>query len=652
MDMCGIIGGINIPGLVGALPTLLDVIAHRGPDAAGVFSTEGPGGPVTLGHRRLSVIDTSSGANQPFEKDGLVLVFNGEIYNFQQLANELRQLGVGFHTRSDTEVLLEAWRQWGADCLVRLRGMFAFALYDTATGRLVLARDPFGIKPLYILNRGRGLAFCSELKGLVPIMGERAEIDDEAVVASLIYGWLPDDYCLYRDKYKLPAGHWLEISSDGSVRQHAYWDDQALLRQNRPPVSVEELRAIIEDSVKLHMVADVPVYTFLSGGLDSSILSVLAKRESEKLESYTIAFRQEDMALEAMPDDLNYARQVARDNDIKLHEIEVTPDIANLLPKMADVLDEPVGDPAAINVYLICRAARQAGVKVLLSGLGADELFGGYRRHYACQLAARYCRLPGLLRRKIIRPLVDALPVAGESQGYRTIRWAKRFLSFADMGEEEAFMRSYTHYGRAELETVLGDRPTGDASESVYARHGALYTEGPSDDLVNRMCFTDMRLFMRGLNLFYSDRASMAASTEVRVPFIDTEMVKAAFAVSGDRKIVRGEQKYILKQAARAWLPKRIIHRPKASFNLPLRSWLRHGLREMVDDVLADGELAGRGYVNAAHIRRLIEDDRAGRYDYCREIWQLLTLELWFKAQRRLIAIGKNCFGANQTSFG
>ena len=319
---------------------------------------------------------------------------------------------------------------------------------------------------------------------------------------------------------------------------------------------------------------------------------------------------------------------------------------------MAKMLDEPVGDPAAINVYLICRAAHQAGVKVLLSGLGADELFGGYRRHYACQLAARYRRLPGPLRRNVIRPLIDALPVAGRSQGYRTVRWAKRFLSFADMSEEEAFMRSYSHYDRAELATVLG-RQISNASDSIYARHDALYVEGPSDDLVNRMCFADMRLFMRGLNLFYSDRASMAASTEVRVPFIDTEMAKAAFAISGGRKIVSGQQKYILKQAAQAWLPKRIIRRPKASFNLPLRSWLRYSLREMVDDVLIDGELAGRGYVDAGHMRRLIDDDRAGRYDYCREIWQLLTLELWFKAQRGLIQLGKNCsLGGNQTTDG
>jgi asparagine synthase (glutamine-hydrolysing) len=633
--MCGIVGGINVVGLASALPALLDRIAHRGPDAAGTHAEEGPGGTVALGHRRLSIIDLSAAANQPFEKDGHVLVFNGEIYNYRRLTEELKALGVVFRTHSDTEVVLEAWKNWGPASLARMRGMFAFAIYERHSGRLVLARDPFGIKPLYVMKRGGGLAFSSELKALVPMLGAGARVNDGAVLASLVYSWLPDDYCLYHDVFKLAAGHWLEVRPNGTIAEHAYWDEGRDLAQlDRPAVEVDELRAIISESVKLHMVSDVPVSTFLSGGLDSSILTVLAKQHAGRLESYTTFFRAEDQALEAMPDDLGYARQVAKLHGIALHEIELQPDVVKLLPQMVDILDEPLGDASAINVFLICKAARDAGVKVLLSGIGADEIFGGYRRQYACMLASRYKRLPGWLRDGVIARLVSALPVAGEKRGYRTIRWAKRFLSFANLPEQEAFLRSYTHYDRSELVAAVG-REMPLETEELFERHAALYAQGPADDHVNRMCFTDLRLFLRGLNLFLTDRASMAASTEVRVPFVDIEVVKAAFATPGSRKIVGRERKASLKKAAEAWLPRSIIYRPKAMFSIPLRSWIRRDLRELVDDTLSNGEIVGRGYLSRKHIRTLIEDDRAGTADNCREIWKLLTLDLWLRNQKQ-----------------
>lgn len=639
--MCGILGGINIAGLASALPSLLDRIAHRGPDAAGTHVEQGPGGTVALGHRRLSIIDLSAAANQPFEKDGYVLVFNGEIYNYRHLTQELKSLGVVFRTHSDTEVVLEAWKNWGPDSLARMRGMFAFAIYERHSGRLVLARDPFGIKPLYVMKRTGGIAFASELKALVPLLGTGARVDDGAVLASLVYSWLPDDYCLYRDVSKLAAGHWLEVRPGGIVAEHVYWDEgRDLVQSDRPEVGVEELRAIVAESVKLHMVSDVPVSTFLSGGLDSSILTVLATQHAGRLESYTTFFRAEDQALEAMPDDLGYARQVAKLHDITLHEIELQPDVVKLLPQMVDILDEPLGDASAINVHLICRAARDAGVKVLLSGIGADEIFAGYRRQYACTLANRYQRLPATLRDGVIARLVSALPVAGEKRGYRTIRWAKRFLSFANLPEEQAFLRSYTHYNQSELVAAMGREMPAEVEE-LFHRHAVLYAQGPAGDHVNRMCFTDLRLFLRGLNLFLTDRASMAASTEVRVPFVDLEVVKAAFAIPGARKMAGQERKVILKKAAEAWLPRSIIYRPKAMFSMPLRSWIRRDLRELVDDTLSDGEIVGRGYLSRQHIRALIERDRAGIADNCREIWKLLTLDLWLRRQKEQCVVAR-----------
>ena len=267
--MCGIIGTIGIANIGASFPMLVDCMAHRGPDAGGVFEEPFRDQDVKLGQRRLSIIDLSDAANQPFEKDGLVLVYNGEVYNYRQLRTELEGFGVTFRTNSDTEVVLEAWRLWGGKSLLRLRGMFAFALYDKRNGSLVLARDPFGIKPLFILRKGGGLAFASELKALLPILGADATIDETGVVASLVYGWLPDEFCMYRQVTKLQPGRWLERKIDGTISEHVYWDPvKETIEQERRPADIEELRRVLKDSVSAHMVADVPVATFLSGGLD------------------------------------------------------------------------------------------------------------------------------------------------------------------------------------------------------------------------------------------------------------------------------------------------------------------------------------------------------------------------------------------------
>jgi asparagine synthase (glutamine-hydrolysing) len=630
--MCGILGSYNLPASADRLAAASQAIAHRGPDAAGAWTSPDERGSVRLAHRRLSIIDLSAAANQPFVKDGLVVVYNGELYNYRELRAELRAAGVGFHTNSDTEVLLEAWRRWGPASLGRMRGMFAFAVYDERTGTLALARDHFGIKPLFYALQHGGVAFASELKGLLPLLEERPPVDLSAIVASLMYYWVPDSHCVYLGVHKLPPGCWLEVGPNGRHRLERFFDPRTELSVPTGRVDVEGLRAVLEDSVAAHLVADVPISTFLSGGLDSSLLTVLATRHNQEIDSYTISFRPEDRRLEAMPDDLAYARRLAARHGIRLHEVEIAPDVADLLPRIVAALDEPIGDAAAINAYLICRAASDAGVKVLLSGMGADELFGGYRKHYACLLAARYRRLPGALRHRAIAPLVDRLPVAGNRRGYRSVRWAKRFVAFADLPEEAAFRRSYTHYGVAELRELL-DPDAWPLVDSLVDEHAAVYAEGPADDQVNRMCYTDTRLFLPGLNLAYTDRASMAASTEVRVPFVDREVVAAAFAVPGSAKIAGRERKAILKQAADAWLPRDIVHRPKGLFSAPLRAWIRRDLTDMVEDLVAGGTLVTSGLVDKQMVRTMIDDDRRGAADRSKEIWQLLTLEVWYRQQ-------------------
>jgi asparagine synthase (glutamine-hydrolysing) len=626
--VCGIAGCYQQADGRKLVDIMSDRIAHRGPDAAGFWSHDAGGVSVQFGFRRLSIIDLSAAADQPLSKDGLTIVYNGELYNYRALRAELTARGVRFTTRSDTEVVLEAWRSWGPGALGRFRGMFAFALLDERSGELVLARDPLGIKPLYYLPRGDGLVFASELKALVAALGAELRIEPGALVASMLYYWLPEQRCAIDGVAKLPPGSWALVRPGDGPVIHQYWKvaDVAASAAALPPA---DLRDVIEDSVAAHLVADVPISSFLSGGLDSSIVTVLAHQADQEIDAYTITFRAADQRFEAMPDDAVFARKVASRYGIRLHELEISPDIVETLPRIVDVLDEPVGDPAAINTLLMCESARERGVKVMLSGMGADELFGGYRKHIACRLAGQYGRLPGSAR-GLCRWVVDRVPVSAGGRGLRYARWAKRFLTFAELPEEPRFRRSYTLYDGAELADLISPDLAGYV-RAVLEEHADVYHDNVLSDEVNRMCLADARLFLPGLNLAYTDRASMAASVEVRVPFVDPVVTQAAFSLPGDAKIRRGHGKVALKRAARAWLPAEIVGRPKASFSVPLRAWVRGDLTEIISDLLVGGELVRSGMVRRAGLTQLISDDRAGREDRSKQIWQLLTLELWYR---------------------
>jgi asparagine synthase (glutamine-hydrolysing) len=616
---------------------MTDRLAHRGPDAAGRWDHEDDRVTVQLGHRRLSIIDVSSAADQPLSKDGLTLVYNGELYNHRALRHELTSRGASFITQSDTEVVLEAWRTWGPESLHRFRGMFAFALFDKRSGELILARDPFGIKPLYFLPRGQGVVFASELKAIVSAIGSELRMEPGALVASMLYDWLPERRCAIQSVEKLPGGSWARLRPDGNCSIQYYWRaaDVAAEAAAGPPA---DLRAVIEESVAVHLVSDVPVATFLSGGLDSSIITVLAHRETPGIDAYTVAVRAEGQPLGARPGDALYARKVADRYGIKLHEIEFSPDIVNMLPRIVDVLDEPIGDPAALTTLLMCEAARERGVKVMLSGIGADELFGGYRKYLACVMAGNYRKLPSLGRAGV-RAAVDCLPVSAAGRGLRSPRRAKRFLTLAELPEEPRFRRSYTLYDPPELAALISPDLAGYVDDSV-GNHRRVYRDNMLTDEINRMCLADTRLLLPGLNLACTDRASMAVSVEVRVPFVDPVVARAAFSIPGRAKIYRLQGKLALKQAAEAWLPPEIVHRPKAPFSVPLRAWLRNDLREVIQDVLVRGELAGSGMIRRDALLGLIRDEQAGREDRSRQLWQLLTLELWHRQARSLGVAG------------
>jgi len=631
--MCGIAGTYNDPIAEPEFRAMIGALAHRGPDAAGLARATAPV-PVWLGHRRLAIIDVSDAANQPFEKHGLVLVYNGEIYNHVELRRELEHCGAVFATRSDTEVLLEAWRQWGPAALARLRGMFAFALYDRASGRLVLARDHFGIKPLFFARKNNGLVFASELKAIARLPGFRREIDDTALAALLLYDWIPEDQSIYRGIEKLPPGTYATIDPDGRYQAHRYWDPVTAFDARSSELE-PSLATALESSVRAHLVADVEIGAFLSGGLDSSLLVAMASRHNPAIRCYTIGFRAADQQFEAMPDDLRYARQLARHLGVRLEEIEMSSDVAKVLPSLVGVLDEPIGDAAALNVLAMCRAARASGIKVLLSGMGADEIFSGYRRHRACLLGSMYRRIPSLGRRAI-ETVVDHLPVASKTRGLVAARWAKRFVAIARHDEEAAYRRSYTYYDPEDLDGLLRGRASAHVAE-LCRRHARTYwaagrTRG-RDAQLERMCLTDLQMFLPALNLAYTDRASMAASVEVRVPFVDRDVVTAAFGLRGRERIRGGVQKVALKRFAERWLPHDIVHRPKSSFGLPLRAWTTRDLRGELEATLPDGALVSQGYLDGAVIRRMIDHNTNGRADHAQALWQLLAVEHWMRAQ-------------------
>ena len=628
--MCGIAGFVNFQDADTLARAAMDAEAHRGPDSRQSWTEDN----VTLAHLRLSIIDLDHRSDQPFVKKGLVMVFNGEIYNYKELRARLLEAdpSLEFRTQSDTEVLLEWYRLKRENCLADLIGMFSFAIYDQHEKILFLARDHFGIKPLFYSFIGNRLAFASELKALVNIPEFNRTIDRESMVGAMTYLWVPGNKTMFQGCLKLPPAHYMQLNLAGASLQPRimeYWRPETRVVHTDEKATIATLTDCMEASIRRHMIADVPVSSFLSGGLDSSLISVMAARTGVNLSTYTIGTSEEDKKIEKMPADEKYARMLAGQFHFDHHEIVVKANIIDDLPKMVYMLDEPIGDPAALNTYLICKAARENGVKVLLSGMGADELFFGYRRQRATLLASRYQRVPALLR-KPMEAIAGLLPVKAFGKGIRLVRWLKRFLSFAGLSIEEAYMRSYTYYDAGELKELFRADVSGEF-EKLREQHKHFFDDNGYDEPRNKMCYTDMHLFMVGLNLTYTDRASMAASVEVRVPFIDREVVQTALHISGDLKYKKKQQKYILKKVAEKYLPHSIVYRPKASFGAPIRSWISNDLKALIDELLSERQVTARGLFNYGYVKKLIDEDRKGAADHAYRIYQLITLELWLR---------------------
>lgn len=642
--MCGIAGLItqNPETRIGAM---LKAIEHRGRDDEGVWtSTTIEGQSVCFGHRRLSIIDTSSAGHQPMlSADGrLVLILNGEIYNYRELRDELASKGHLFCTHTDTEVLLEAWAEWGEDCLPRLNGMFAFALWDNKERELFLVRDRVGVKPLYYSIQGSGrdvrapcsLVFASEVKAILATGLIEAKLDRAALHQFLTFLWVPDPNTLFDGIKTVPPGHflkwrenelsvveWWDISFDQieEGRSDAWWQDQVLETLDRV--------------TKLEMVADVPLGSFLSGGIDSSSIVAMMKRHSNgrRIGTYTIGIEAEDLRYDIIPDDVEWARRVNQQLDTDYHEIMLRPDVAELLPKLVYHMDEPAID-MAIPSYLVSHAARET-LTVMLSGMGGDEVFAGYPRQLAMKLAGAFDPVPQMLRRPVMKALAYALPGGMPGKLTAPLRNAKKFARSAALDFENRYL-GYGTYFTDEAKTHLYTEEMRRATRELdaYSAHRGYFARVKDAAPLNQLLYVDLKTFLPCLNLMTTDKTSMAANLEVRVPFLNQEMLALTARMPPDLKLRGLKRKYILKKAAEQLLPREVVWRKKAGFGAPIRSWLRGPLRPMVDELLSEATVKRRGLFRPEEVKRVIEANLSGREDYNLQVFQLLTLELWQRA--------------------
>jgi len=597
-----------------ALRRMNRMLRHRGPDEEGYH--EAPH--VALAMCRLRVIDPAGGSQPVSNEDGSVwTVYNGEIYNFRELRGELRPRGHRFRTQSDTEVVVHAYEAFGVDCVRRLRGMFAFALWDARRERLLLARDRLGVKPLYYWQRGDRVAFASELKSLLQLPDLPREVDPEALDLYLTYGYVPAPRSVFRGVRKLPPAHVLVLDRAG-LRVERYWD---FVPAERPSGTlrdaVTELRERLRGAVRSHLVSDVPVGAFLSGGLDSSTVVALMSREGTRpVRTFSIGFR------EARFDELPYARLVARRYDTEHRELVVEPGAARRLPELLSHFDEPFADSSAIPTYLVSELARQH-VTVVLTGDGGDEVFCGYEWQRRHQLLQRLYRLPAPLR--AWAPRLAGLVPPG--------RWRQRaegLLADVRLGPAEGYLRRMTLFDAPRRrELYHGDlRRALDGHDSLAALRGWLEAL-PHADFRNRMLYADTHFYCPEDCLTKVDRMTMAWSLEARVPLLDHELVEFMATVPPQWKLRGLTPKYLLRLAVRDLLPPALLRRRKQGFSVPVGPWLRGPLHDAARDLLLDARAAARGWLRPEAVRRLLDEHRAGRADHGHRLYALLGLEVW-----------------------
>jgi asparagine synthase (glutamine-hydrolysing) len=626
---------------------MLRTLRHRGPDGGGVVTFDGdvpaltrdPAEPSTSGCTllafvRLAIIDLSDAGFQPMadENEDIWVAFNGEIYNFRDLRRELEARGHRFRSRTDTEVLVHGWDEWGEDLFQRIHGMFALCVHDRRVNVTVLARDRLGIKPLYYATRSDGtFVAASEVKALLTA-GVEARLNPAGIDSYLTWRWVPDPDTAFLGIQKLEPGHLLSIRNGTPPRSEPYWEFRYELGEDGRD-SPQELRAAVEGAVERQLVSDVPLGAFFSGGIDStSIVEIMRRRMSpERPTCFTVGFSKRDLAHDIVPDDLRYSRLYAEQADVDYREAILAPSLVDALPRVVWHMDEPVADPAALSAYFICETASQ-DFTVLLSGMGGDELFGGYPRYVATELARRYRALPRPVRR-MAKLVSQSMPGAGAGRLSRLGRSSQKLLESADLPFPADYIAFLTYFNESLRRDLYAREFALEVNGSQPLTRVRAHLERAGDDhWLHQAMYLDLKTYLPALNLTYMDKMSMAHSIEVRVPLLDELIIDVMRRVPPGGKLAGLRAKVLFKQAMSGIVPAQIIDRKKAGFGAPVRGWLANELAPLADELLSPGSIRRRGLFEPGPVARLLSDFRSGRRDTAIQIWQLLTLELWQQA--------------------
>ena len=615
--MCGIAGFIGArPAIEPAilLARMTDTIRHRGPDDLGQFHSTIGEVSVALGHRRLSIIDLATGHQPIGNEDGTVqIVFNGEIYNYQELRSELLRYGHRFATDSDTETIVHAYEQWGVACVDRFRGMFAFAIWDANRRRLFLARDRFGKKPLFIHETNGTVYFASEIKALLAVPTIPRELDPEAVWEYLAYRYVPAPRTLLKGVVKLLPGN-VAVWEGGRLSQQSYYsppDGQPRQRAVRVEDPVNGFMSVLEESVRLRMIADVPFGAFLSGGIDSSaVVGLMSRISSAPIKTFSVGFKESHYS------ELGYAKTVADCFGTDHHELVVShEDIISKLPELVRYRDAPVSEPADIPIFMLATEARKS-VKMVLTGEGSDEVLGGYPKHVVERFVAPYQTIPRILRTGVLEPLVRSLPY-----GFRRIKTA-----IESMGVEPFDERMARWFGAMPAdecrEWLRGVSPAWTTGHD-YMR------SAQGNSALRNILFFDQVSWLPDNLLERGDRMTMAASLEARMPFMDHKLVEFVSTLPDNYRVKRGQTKVVLRQAVRQLLPDRILNRPKVGFRVPVNEWFRGSMRDYLTDMLTAGQSQTSALVNQDKVRLALQEHIEGRFNHEKLLWALLGLEIW-----------------------
>ncbi len=625
--MCGICGVVDLTGTVGedqaTIRRMCELLAHRGPDDEGTYSD----GAATLGMRRLSIIDLATG-KQPISNEAgtLHLICNGEIYNYREIRRDLERLGHVFKTNSDSEVILHAYESYGRDCLSLLNGMFAFAVWDSPGRSLFLARDRIGIKPLYYWTGRNRIVFGSELSAVMAHPAVPCEIDPVAVNEFLTFEYIPHPRTIYRHVHKLPPAHWLHFS-DGRLEIESYWNVRPQPLPGDDRERFEMLTGLIEDAVRLQLVSDVPLGAFLSGGIDSStVVAAMSAARPDSIRTFSIGFG------EATYNELPDARAVAVRFGTQHEETILEPDISGLVDRLVGGLDEPLGDFSIFPTYLVSEVAGRS-VKVVLSGDGGDELFGGYESYEADEIDRRYYRaIPEVFRRRLLPQALERIPPRPAKKGL--INKAKRFVeggAFPAAWQHTRWMMFLSDADRRrlfqpEFAAALDGRAATDFLEPHFAAAAGW-------DPLAQQQYVDLKTYLVDNILTKVDRMSMAASIEARVPLLDHRLVEFALNLPPELKRHRGESKVILRRVMAGRLPDAVLQKPKQGFSIPLKHWLGGPLRPLLMDLLSPGSVRQRGFFRPETVDRWIDEHLAGRVNHSHRLWSLMVLELWQRRQ-------------------